>query len=166
MQLGLDFWRFLFFAMVLSSFNLSLIAQFLISPADSSVGFVFWIVDCRSFCYLLFSFVLSLACWLIDIFFGLLSCNFLTAVSVPIHLFKQGPVRIWLLLKKDILLIYWPFLNFCLFDHFDFSLIILTKGVLQTALEVSFSFLNSFSMQTLNIFPFYLQMLSSLVNNF
>lgn len=47
--------------MVLSSFNLSLIAQFLISPAVSLVGFVFglWIEKVFAMCFFFVSSVLT-----------------------------------------------------------------------------------------------------------
>lgn len=61
--------------MVLSSFNLSLIAQFLISPAVSLVGFVFglWIEKVFAMCFFFVSSVLTVRNFF---FFGLLSCNF------------------------------------------------------------------------------------------
>lgn len=117
-----------FFAMVLSSFNLSLIAQFLISPAVSLVGFVFglWIEKVFAICF----FFLSLACWLLEISFFLAyflvtsepTCQFQLIYFTCMNLiaFKEGypgyPPYL-LAFFFFFLLLFWPLWFF--FHRFD-----------------------------------------------
>lgn len=127
MQLGVDFWLFFFcngFIFLQSFFNSSISYQ----SCSLFSRIRFWIVDWKSFCYVLF--FLSLACWLLEISFFLAyflvtsepTCQFQLIYFTCMNLiaFKEGypgyPPYL-LAFFFFFLLLFWPLWFF--FHRFD-----------------------------------------------